>query len=635
MSSQPDKPKGFLVRQAAISIFALSLCVVKLFAFRDESLPQYVRQQRQLAIAYATVVATLSLAYLVVPLSSKPAAIALGVMAPGVGFLQWAAGDQFVFAAGWTSAGLVLFFAALIVWFATGNLVAPIATWALLAVASARPELFALDSGQVSGGWQFVLVPALAATASIIGWRRPRKTQTSTSIPKAIRVPASAPGCDELSLETLQRLRVLLDRALQPVERFDGFEWRDQFQTAAVRYQVNFIAYALAMARANYAPAADAYFLQAQKSLLTKIGDRRLWRYWRLENAWGNFRLGADPVPRQNIMYSGFTALQIGIGGSFDDLTLHDRGATWRRYAPGDIATALARQYAGAPYGLLACEPNWIYPLCNIITMAGLRAMDARAGTDHWPGLADRFLHSLDREATAPDGSFIAFRSALTGIAPPATGGIVMQAFPCLFLNALSPKRAEEHWARVRERLDVGDWRHLFWPVDVGNYGFSRAAGYAATSAAAVELGDQHIAAECLARLEDECRSRSDRGVIHREKSSLWAHSCELLARCGRTNGLRDLVEASTACAGPRLVAAPYPAVLIAKARSNGQSMELVLHPGDGACSVTLAFGGLLPDRAYSTGQPSLPTLKSDAEGRAVLQIALAERTVLSLEPKI
>src|SRR5262249_36303674 len=103
-------------------------------------------------------------------------------------------------------------------------------------------------------------------------------------------------------------------------ERFDGFEWRDQFQTAAVRYQVNFIGYALALAQANHAPAADAYFLDAQRRLQHKIGDERLWRYWRYENAWGRLRIGADPIPEQNIMYSGFTALQMALGGTGADL---------------------------------------------------------------------------------------------------------------------------------------------------------------------------------------------------------------------------------------------------------------------------------------------------------------------------
>ena len=39
----------------------------------------------------------------------------------------------------------------------------------------------------------------------------------------------------EFSLDDLKRMRFLLDRMLQPTRNFDGFEWIDQFQTAAVR----------------------------------------------------------------------------------------------------------------------------------------------------------------------------------------------------------------------------------------------------------------------------------------------------------------------------------------------------------------------------------------------------------------
>lgn len=635
MSLRSEQSEDAQAGRVRAPFFTIKLCIAKLSSNESGILPHYVRRQRQVALAYAGLVTALSLACLVAPLGPTIKAALLGVMTPGAGFLQWAAGDQLPLAIGWSLASCGLFAVALLLWFATGNLIAPIAMWGALAAAAAQPELLGFDRGQIQAGWQFALAPVLAMAAIVQAWRKPERAPRKQHAASVSPAPAPTSGDDELSIETLQRLRLLLDRALQPVERFDGFEWRDQFQTAAVRYQVNFVAYALALARANYAPAADACFLNAQQSLLTKIGDRRLWRYWQTENAWGNLRLGADPIPHQNIMYSGFTALQIGIGGSFDDLVLHDKGAPWRRYPPSEIAAALAGQYAQAPYGLLACEPNWIYPLCNIITMAGLRAIDVRAGTDNWTGLADRFLESLDREATSSDGSFIAFRSALTGIAPPAPGGIVMQAFPALFLNALSPELAREHWSRVRERLDTGDWRRLFWPVDVGNYGFSRAAGYAGTAAAAVELGDTEIATRCLARLEDECRSHVDRGTIHRERASLWAHACELIALCGRPNGLRDVVEGGAAMGGPRLLAAPYPEVLVAKARSDGRNLELVLQPGDGAGPVSLEFGGLLPDCIYSLGLSSLRALKSDAAGRAMLRIVVTGRTVITLEPAI
>ena len=120
--------------------------------------------------------------------------------------------------------------------------------------------------------------------------------------------------------------------------------------------------------------------------------------------------------------------------------------------------------------------------------------------------------------------------------------------------------------------------RRLFWPVDVGNYGFSRAAGYAATAAAAVELGDPGIAQECLQRLEAECSSRCDSGVIHRDRASLWAHALELVARCSGQDGMRGLTGNADRKDGPRLVRADYFDVLVARAHADDRVLELVLY---------------------------------------------------------
>src|SRR5262249_37434904 len=117
----------------------------------------------------------------------------------------------------------------------------------------------------------------------------------------------------ELSPGELKLMRFLLDRALQPPERFGGFEWLDQFQTAAVRYQLNFIGYALALAQATRLPALGGYLDEAQRRLIAKQADHRVWGYWALENMWGNLRADPDPVARENIMFTGFCATQIAM----------------------------------------------------------------------------------------------------------------------------------------------------------------------------------------------------------------------------------------------------------------------------------------------------------------------------------
>jgi len=594
----------------------------------DPALPYHVKRQRRVFALYGALVTALTIASHAVPSALAPAL--LGTMFPGAGFLHWAAGDQVVIATVLFLAGLGLFMTALVLWFATGNLIAPSLTWMTLAVVSSDPNLFGLSSTEVASGWPSLLAPFTVIGLGLVLLRpaRPPRAQSVVVLPEPKNSDAA-----ELSLEELPRLRLLLDRALQPVERFDGFEWRDQFQSAAVRYQVNFVAYALALARHRTAPAADACYHEAQQRLLTKIGDRRMWSYWRLENAWGNFRLNADPIPHQNIMYPGFTALQMAIGGTGSDLILHDKGREWWRHDLAAIAQRLAQQYETAPYGLLACEPNWIYPLCNLITMTGLKAADAHTGAGHWPRLAEAFLRSLDREGTKADGSFIAFRSALTGIAPPTPGGIVMQSFPCLFLNSLAPDLAEAHWRRIRARLDNGDWRRLFWPADIGNYGVSRATSYTATAAAAAEMGDTEIAQECLRRLDTECPSHLDHGVIHRERASLWAHALEIAARSTRKNGWRDLVAPPRTDGGPRLARAPYPDVLIARAEADGGKLHLVLYPGCGDGAQLIELSGLMPERCYRIGHENAPVLKADRAGHATLRVTLHGRTVLTIEP--
>ncbi|MEP7006075.1 MAG: hypothetical protein ABI810_08840 [Sphingomonas bacterium] len=592
------------------------------------------RQQGRTLLAYAALLAV-AIAPVACGLEDHAQkAILLGMTFPGAGFLGWSSGQELL-AAGLFGAGLGVFGLSLILWFATGNVVAPLLVWGALAALAGMPATTGLETTPLAG-WPWLIGPAVLTMAALAwlwsGIRVPKSRSRETcSIAMAA---ALQPVPDEASLDELQRMRLLLDRALQPVDRFDGFEWRDQFQTGAMRYQVNFMSYALAMAQHRHAPAATGCFADAQHRLMVKIGDSRLWRYWALENAWGNLRLGGDPVPRQNIMYSGFTALQMALGGG-ERLELHRGGEPWRGYDLGEMTEALSQQYRASRHGLLACEPNWIYPLCNLITMAGIRAGDAQLGTDRWRELSGPFLASLAREATRSDGSFIAFRSSLTGIAPPAPGGIVMQAFPCLFLNALSPELAQEHWHRVRRWLDNGSWSRLFWPVDVGNYGFSRASSYAATAAAAVEMGDAAIAAECLGRLEEECPSREIGGVVHRENASLWAHALEMLVRSSQANGLRDLVERPSSGSGPRLVSAPYPDILVARAVAEGRNLELVLHPGGASSASAIEIGGLMPERHYHTGLPDQRFLKADRDGCALLPVSLTGRTALSIKPVV
>lgn len=598
--------------------------------------PLTLYRQRQ-TIAALLSIAAIGLAVAITARSTTMLAFGLGIMAPGAGFGAPICVGADAFAPAIAICGAVaMFLAALILWFGTGNALAPLFVWigsagiaAFLSDNHTIPPIAVLDLLLVAS-----IMPATFALALRItrGGKRPA---VSTSLPALAAPPRPA----ELDISALQLQRLLLDRALQPVEEFQGFEWRDQFQTAAVRYQLNFLSYALSLSQAHVMPAFTGYMFEAQRKLLAKQSDPRMWRYWLLESLWGHLRWSTNPVSRDNIMYSGFVAAQIAFAQAAGGRTIAQDdhldlriGKQRSSYDFLSLVAQLVEQYRASPWGLLACEPNWIYPLCNLITAAAIRAADAHSDASDWDAIAPTFRNGLLNEFMTSDGRIVPFRSSLTGMAMPMAGGIVMQAFPCLFLNTLFPDLAQEQWAQVRARLDRTNWNRTFWPIDVGNYGFSRASSLAASAAAATEMGDGDSAAAMLAMLDEQCPQILIDGVRHRPRASLWAHALEFSALCNHRNGLADLVMAkSGAGAGPYLAEACYPAVLVSRAVAEDGGLTLILYPGGLDRLQLIRLAGLQPERRYRVAGPAPSIIQAGATGEASLAVNLTGRTALTI----
>ncbi|HUL04733.1 MAG TPA: hypothetical protein VLV76_00265 [Candidatus Acidoferrum sp.] len=583
-------------------------------------------------------------------------ALALGLIAPGTGFLASAdpGNAQAPYAIALAGGSIVFFAAALAIWFASGNVLLPLAVWSGTALAAAIAQPL-LASRADAGAWPLALhwVPSgavfllLSTSAASLAWHhrnlRARKHLSQRLMRAAPAIVAPSASRDEIDLRLLQQMRLLLDRALQPVDRFDGFQWIDQFQTSAVRYQINVVSYALSMAAHAHLPAFAGYMLTAQRNLADKLLDHRVWRYWRGENLWGNLRADPDPIPRDNIMLSGFLAAQLGYAKAASGLHdfdapgslvfAHPSGARYA-YSLPTLVDLLVRQYEGAPYGLLACEPNWIYPLCNAVTATAIRCGDAQRGTGHWKRLEPDFRRHLESEFTTAAGRLVPFRSSLTGLAAPQVGGALMQAFPCLFLNAVLPDIARRQWLLVRDDLAPGRARRALWPIDIGNYGISRASSYAAAAAAAVEMGDVEIAACLLEALDQACPLEVIGGVAHRSNASLLAHALELIARFGQADGLRSLVAApphAAGQAGPYIKEADYSDLLVAKAVQSDGALLAVLYPGRKAGFRFLTFGGLAPGQSHVAAIGRDYRFMANGQGEARLSLPVFGRTELRI----
>jgi Linalool dehydratase/isomerase len=614
----------------------------------------------RLIALYVTLVICCVVSIFVIPLPAWQA-FAFGLVVPGGGFAYWA-GPEFLGdsqAIGLAMAAVVVFATSIVLWFSTGNALLPPAVLIVLAAVSSQmgrwqsipapPVVWSIDLTNLAADLAIVIATSLALSLGAQHASRKKRAEVNSylaTIPPSQIADATSSVCiaDELSIEDLQLMRLIFDRALQPIENFEGFEWVDQFQTSAVRYQLNFMSYALSVTQSVHLPAFSGYLSEAQSNLVVKQQDYRIWKYWQFENAWGNLRADPDPIPRDNIMFSGFVAAQLNYAanaaGQREHPTTrnlvfaHPRGQRFE-YSPTAIIEALHRGFRDAEFGLLSCEPNWIYPLCNAITASAIRAHDTAAGTAMWDEISPSFRKRLEGEFITARGRFIPCRSNYTGLAVPPIGGLVIQAFPCLFFNTIFPDIALRQWNILRRELTETNMRRLLWPVDVGNYRFSRASSYAACAAAAVEMGDADVAKLLFQGLNEDCPMEVVGGVAHRDKASLWAHAVELIARCGKRNALYEIVN-GTVQSGPSqpyLKHVIYPDVLVARALSTKATLSLVLHSGRNAGYKPITVGGLVPDRRYVIATDVEHEFVSQGDGEAVLQVPVHRRTEIQIRP--
>lgn len=602
----------------------------------------------------AALYGTLVISGLLLALPSGSSALqifGLGLMWPGGGFLAHAdltsaTGLWHVLLALTSTLGFV---AAVGLWFATGNVLAPPALWLLLAVIGS-----AMDHGHrhemapwVALGLNLALTASVAGVMLVLRRHGQQKRALGNAYLRQDGAPVTASFAapeatgDALSYDDVKRLRFLLDRALQPLEQFNGFEWLDQFQTAAVRYQLHFAGYALAMAQATRLPAFQAYLSDAQHRLILKQTQHPVWRYWALENAWGNLRLNPDPVARDNIMFTGFAATQMAL---FQAATgrrdFHALGSFSLRHPSGqlfayDLPALIAKlksEAARSAFHLIPCEPNWIYPLCNMIGTAAIRSQDPIDAAEH----EARLRKMLDQEFLDYAGRIIPCRSNYTGLALPGIGGAMPQALPCFFLNATLPDVALRHWILLRREILQASRlrREMFWRIDTGNYGRSRAAAYSATALAAAELGDNEVKQLCLAALDEECPAQDEAGHLYRPNASVWAHAVEFMARTTLPSSFRHMINAPTDPSHePHICMAPYPYVLPVLAHAKVGSLSARLYVGNGVPQQTIGLAGLRPGRRYDCSGAAIADITADAAGHAVLPLRLESMNDICVRP--
>jgi hypothetical protein len=455
----------------------------------------------------------------------------------------------------------------------------------------------------------------------------------------------------ESSPDDLAHLRYGLDLALQPLDRFAGFLRMDQFREGATRYQLTALGYALGMAQFTRTPAFTGYHAAAMRNVIEKVLDPRVWRYWALENAWGNLRLNSDPVDTaENVMLTGFWGVVLGMYESLNDdrycapgaLTFR-HGSTAYEHDFGAVARVLHRNVMQSDYALFACEPNWIYSVCNTFGLNTLLAHDRLHSTGTAEPARTRLRAAMDAEFTRPDGNILGVRSNRLGMSWNFWVGTSVQTTTAYWMHPGMPDLAMRTWALIRDRaLEIRDGllvipRSTSNRLDPGNYRVGHDTfAQIVTLMAARELGDEHYADAAERTLREREPTVSAGGAIRLRDVSPMANCYALLGRFGRHSGLRDLISFGPPPewrTGPVLADAPYPDVLVARAVTDGTALDLVLRPGRQPVRAPLVLERLVPHREYFAVGAVEQRLVADERGRAVVQADLAGRHELRIHP--
>ncbi|HEX7760040.1 MAG TPA: hypothetical protein VF459_11080 [Caulobacteraceae bacterium] len=616
--------------------------------------PVTAAKQRRIAIVYIAL-CTLGLAPALLNLSATWQAAGLGLLFPGAGFLA---------VGGWAllliPVALALFALALFAWFGSGMVIAPVIVWlgsaalaGAMAAAAPTPYSAFVAPGLVITFGAWASWRSSKSRRAAVGVRKARESAMPAAVAAALSAatPRPAAGARELSVEELAAARYLLDRALQPVDGFEGFDIVDQFQTAALRYQINHIGFGLAELQCNVTPSFHGYLSQAQRNMIEKYLDRRVWTYWLYETAWGHLNLtNFDPAARDNIMLTGWLGLHAG---------MYMLASGDRRYAePGSLTFRLNDRVAyehdirslnrsvednfeAGAFCLYPCEPNWVYPICNHYGLASLAVSDRLFGTDKVAQVQERWLESLDTEFTDESGSIIGLRSSLTGLRFPFPGGELGFAN---FMNTFAPERAWRMWAVGRSALapavlkdEEGPYLAMGAPAfDFGNYRRGRGGAAASILAIANEFGDDALAEACRGSLDRFGGRAEDGGVLRFEHMSNLSNVSAAFGRFRRRGDFRTAVTEgppASVFTGPLLSEAAYPEVLVAKAFSTGEDLDLVLYNGAAPGPQTIGLERLRPGRAYRTIGDVTAEFRADGEGRASLAPRLDGRTRFRIIP--
>jgi hypothetical protein len=339
-------------------------------------------------------------------------------------------------------------------------------------------------------------------------------------------LPVKAEDYPSLAAKELGHVQFLVKLAQQPPGDWSymGGQEEGQGGMEAYRYQLGYMAYALAIAQYHKTPAYREMYQKALDNLIQKMIRRDVWNYW--ENTSKGFTttdppqrgrgLGwIDPVVEKNIMYSGHLINMVELYQMLyrDDRYDKPKSITFRwnlidklkslfEYDGNKLADVLHKQFLEHPLHMIECEIGLLFPVCNQHPLLGLILYDHNHGTNLAAPVKDLMLKTLNEKGLLDPATqdFLQFYAIDQGkaVGPPspvnnAFVGMPMHVWKTELIEKLYPihvkkvEFASDGTAKVEE--DRG-----FGPASVAGF-----AGYAK------EMGDDKTAKNLIAWMEKYC----------------------------------------------------------------------------------------------------------------------------------
>jgi hypothetical protein len=324
------------------------------------------------------------------------------------------------------------------------------------------------------------------------------------------------PSLSEKELGHVQWLAKLAQQPLGDWSYMGGLE-EGQEGLESYRYQLGYMAYALALAQYHKTPAYREFYQRALDNLIQKMVRRDVWYYWEhTSKGIGQRGLGwIDPVVEKNIMYSGHLINMVELYQMLYRDARYDKPKAiqfkWEwvmeklnafDYDGNKLAGALHKQFMENPTHMIECEVGLVFPVCNQHPLLGLMLYDHNHGTNLAGPVKDLMMKTFnDKGLLDPKTQdFMQFYilEQQKPMGPPSAGN---NACVGMVMHAWKPELIENLYRIHVKKVQVAGNGTAKVEAD-NTVGVSSAPAFAGY---AKEMGDEKTAQNLIGWMESNC----------------------------------------------------------------------------------------------------------------------------------